>query len=237
MDNFVLHPILGLKTNVPHTDPGLFNWIDERVAQGHCVEGRNLDFNRIQNTCSKSEGMGEWSKDAVGTPSLCQGIFELYDGTNRVIWMVYDGDVYRYASDRDPVEVADGSSTAFALHAIDLYSFIRFGSYMVFADRAEHEPYCSDHNDSALVKLQSSGGPFKFRYLESFARRIIGAYSAETNGNIEIRWYNANPTPNSDCVFAAANQLFVPNDDPITGQSTGLIIMSIIQHRLGSPRF
>ena len=217
MDNFVLHPILGLKTNCPHTDPELFQWISERVARGHCVDGRNIDFNRIRNTCSKSEGMGEWSNDAVATPTTCNGIFELYDGTNRVIWMVYDGDVYRYDSSRDPQEVADSGPTAFASDAIDLYSFIRYGSYMVFADRAEHTPYCSDHNDANLVKLISSGTEFKFRYLESFARRIIGAYSDQTNGHLEIRWSNANPTPNSDCVLAAANQLFVPNDDTVTG--------------------
>ena len=131
--------------------------------------------------------------------------------------MVYDGDVYRYNSSRNPVEVADSGSTAFASDSSDLYSFIRYGSYMVFTDRAEHEPYCADHNDSALIKLISGGTAFKFRYLESFARRIIGAYSDQTNGNIEIRWSNANPTPNSDCEFAAGNQLFIPNDDPITG--------------------
>jgi hypothetical protein len=131
--------------------------------------------------------------------------------------MVYDGDVYRYDSSRDPQEVADAGATAFASDATDFYSFIKYGSYMVFADFAEHTPYCSDYNDANLLKLISGGTEFKFRYLESFARRIIGAYSDQTNGNIEIRWSNANPTPNTSCTFAAANQLFVPNDDPITG--------------------
>ena len=131
--------------------------------------------------------------------------------------MVYDGDVYRYDSSRDPVEIEDAGSTSFASDIGDLYSFIRYGNYMVFADRAEHTPYCSDYNDAALVKLISSGTEYKFRYLESFARRIIGAYSDQTNGDLEIRWSNANPIPNSDCTFAAANQLYIPNDDPITG--------------------
>ena len=217
MKSLILYPILGLKTNVPYTDPSLFKWLGEGVAQSHCVDGRNIDFARTRNACSKSEGLGNWSNDAVATPSYCQGIFELYDGTNRVIWMVYDGDVYRYDSSRDPQEVADAGATAFASDAADLYSFIRYGSYMVFADRAEHTPYCSDYNDANLIKLISSGTEFKFRYLESFARRIIGAYSDQSNGNIEIRWSNANPTPNTDCAFAASNQLYVPNDDPITG--------------------
>jgi hypothetical protein len=117
--------------------------------------------------------------------------------------MVYDGDVYRYDSSRDPQEVADAGATAFASDATDFYSFIKYGSYMVFADFAEHTPYCSDYNDANLLKLISGGTEFKFRYLESFARRIIGAYSDQTNGNIEIRWSNANPTPNTSCTFAA----------------------------------
>ena len=217
MNSLITYPTLGLKTNVPHTDPSLFKWVAQGVAQTHCVDGRNIDFDRKRNTCSKSEGRSEWSNDAVGTPSNCLGIFELYDGSNRVVWMMYDGDVYRYDSSRDPQEVADAGATAFASDASDLYSIIRYGNYMVFADRAEHTPYCSDYNDANLVKLISGGTEFKFRYLESFARRIIGAYSDQTDGDIEIRWSNANPTPNTDCEFAAANQLYVPNDDPITG--------------------
>ena len=217
MKSFVIYPILGLNTNVPYTDSSLLKMIGQNSAQTYCVEGRNIDFSRTRNSCSKSEGKGLWSASAIGTPSYCQGIFELYDGTNRVIWIVYDGNVYRYNSSRVPGEIADAGATAFATGIQDLFSFIRYGSYMVFADRAEHEPYCSDHNDAALVKLISSGTAFKFRYLESFARRIIGVYSDQANGDIDVRWSNSNPTPNSDCVFAAANQLYVPNDDPITG--------------------
>jgi hypothetical protein len=52
--------------------------------------------------------------------------------------------------------------------------------------------------------------------------RIIGLYSDQTNGDIEIRWATTDagailPTPTSDCEFQAADQLYIPNDDPITG--------------------
>ena len=75
--------------------------------------------------------MAEWSNNAVGTPAACLGIFELFDGSNRVIWMAYDGDMYRYNSSRNPVEVADGSSTEFAKDATDFYSFLRYGDLWV----------------------------------------------------------------------------------------------------------
>jgi hypothetical protein len=217
MKSFILYPTLGLKTNVPYTDPSLFRWIDENSAQCYCVDGRYIDLARTRNACSKSEGSTQWSNSATASTTYCLGIFELYDGTNRVMWMVYDGNVYRYDSSRDPGEIADAGPTTFASDISDLYSFIRYGNYMVFADFAEHTPYCSDFNDSNLIKLISSGTEYKFRYLESFARRIVGAYSDQTNGDLEIRWSGSNPTPNTDCVFAAANQLYVPNDDPITG--------------------
>jgi len=219
MRDFTIFPVLGLRTNVPYTDPSLFVSVGDSAAMTHCVDCRNIDFTRIRNACSKSEGRAEWSNSAVGTPSYCLGIFELYDGTNRVVWMAYDGDMYRFDSARDPGEIADAGATAFASDQGDLYSFIRYGNHMVFSDYGEHTPYCSDFNDANLVKLISGGTEFKFRYLGSFARRIIGMYSDQSNGNIEIRWSNANPTPNTDCEFAAANQLYVPNDDPITGGS------------------
>ncbi len=217
MQSFILYPVLDLRTNVPLTDPSLLQPVGQNAVRAHCVDGRNIDFTRTRNCCSKSEGRAQWSNTAIGTPTNCNGIFELYDGTNRVVWIAYDGDVYRYDGSRDPAEIQDSGSTAFASDVGDIYSFIRYGNYMIFADRAEHTPYCSDYNDATLSKLISSGTEYKFRYLESFARRIIGAYSDQTNGDIEIRWSNANPTPASDTTFAAANQLFVPNDDPITG--------------------
>jgi len=168
MNSFYLYPILGLKTNVPYTDPSLLNFIGEGAAQAHCVDGRNIDFGRTRNACSKSEGRAKWSNTATASKSNCLGIFELYDGSNRVVWIVvwivYDGNVYRYDGSRDPGEIADAGATAFASDATDFYSIIRYGDYMVFADRAEHTPYCSDHNDTNLVKLISSGTEFKFRF-------------------------------------------------------------------------
>lgn len=217
MESFYIYPILGLKTSVAQSDASLFQMISQNTAAVHCVEGRNIDFGRTQNACAKSVGQAIWSNSATASTTTCLGIFYLDDGTNVTYWIIYDGNVYRYNGTRDPVEVVDAGATAFASGTMDFYSMIRYGNYFIFADRAEHEPYCSDNNDANLLKLISSGTAYKFRYLESFQRRIIGAYSDQTDGDIEIRWSNLMPTPNTDCVFATTNQLYVPNDDPITG--------------------
>jgi len=109
-----------------------------------------------------------------------------------------------------------GSPVAFANSDDDLYTFIQYGDYTIFTDKGEHTPYKAAHADTELTKLVQSGTEYTFKYLEQFQRRIIGAYSDQTNGDIEIRWTDALPTWAS-LSFAAANQLYKPNDDPIVG--------------------
>jgi hypothetical protein len=224
MESFEIIPILGLMTNVPQDDPALFQQAGDRRALTHCVEGRNIDFGRTRNACAKSQGVAEWSNTAIGTPTNCLGIFELYDGSNRVVWIAYDGDMYRYDGSRDPVEVVDAGPTAFASDSLDLYSFIRYANYMVFSDYGETTPYCAIHNDANLVKLISSGTEYKGKYLESFQRRIFLANITSgitTSGAISILWSDANPVPETGCTFGTgdppSNHLYLPVDDDITG--------------------
>lgn len=226
LKQFVILPVLGLKNDVPPDSSAMMVPVGDNVVKSHCVDGRNVDFSRVNQSCSKSFGRSKWSNTATADATQCLGIFELYDGTNRVVWTFMGdnsskGRIFRYDGSRDPVRISNvvGHSGAieWAYNSDDYYSVIRYGDYMVFADNLEHTPYCADHNDTALIKLISSGTEYKFKYLESWQRRIVGAYSDQTNGDIEIRWSNSLPTPGSDCEFAAVNQLFIPNDDPITG--------------------
>lgn len=226
MESFTIKPILGLNTSVAPNDPSLFQEISPGVYATYCVEGRNVDYTRTRNACAKSVGKTDWSNSAAATLENL-GLFELYDGSNRTIWAFYAteassyGRVYRYDGSRDPVRISDvvGHSGAveWAYNQTDLYSIIRYGNHMVFTDMGEHTPYCSDFDDTALSKLISSGTEYKFRYLESWQRRIVGAYTAQTNGDLEIRWSSVNPVPGTTCTFAAGDALFVPNDDPIVG--------------------
>lgn len=226
MNTFTIKPLLGLKSAVPHNDPTLFQMVSEGTAITHCVDGLNFDLQKKRNAISKSTYMNAWSNTAAASANRCHGIYYLDDGSSTSEWIFTsdgtNGRVFRYDSARDPVRISDvvGHSGAveFAADAMDLYSVIRVGNHMVFSDYGEHTPYCSDSNDTTLSKLISTGTEFEPRYLEYFQRRIIAAHCTDqTNGDIEIRWSGALPTPGTSCEFTAASQLYKPDDDPISG--------------------
>jgi hypothetical protein len=102
-----------------------------------------------------------------------------------------------------------------------LVSCIQVGDYAIFTDKAATlTAYKWKNGDANLTKLIQAGTEFKFRYLAPFQRRIFGAYSDQTNGDIEIRWTQAWTESNyfaSSCTMAAGNQLFKSGNDPIAG--------------------
>lgn len=125
--------------------------------------------------------------------------------------------------------VVDGdlAPVAFANDDADLYSIERIGSYMVFSDFGEHRPYRWKHGDDYLVRLvaaAAAGENYQFRYLMSFARRLFGLHdttSGVSDGDISIRWSDSWPsTAITALTYPSANQLYVPNDDPIVGGKT-----------------
>jgi len=161
------------------------------------------------------------------TNCYCMGMITCITGGEEHKWSFHGDDsglgrAFRWDGNRYPVRISDVaghvSATEFSYDKIKYYSVIDFGGYMIFTDCAITTPYKSDYNDTVLTKLINAGGAteYKFRYLETFQRRIIGAYSDQTNGDIEIRWTDALPDF-ADLEFAAANQLYRPNDDTITG--------------------
>jgi len=221
MNTFKIVPALGLKTNVPENDPTLFKFISDTVALVYCVDGLNVDFASVLNACSKSKGRAAWSNTATAQATKCLGLFEFYDGSNRDKWFVDNGHIYRYDGSRDPQRICDtsacgGTPVVFATGDSDLYSFIKYGNYTIFTDMGETTPYKALHSDTEISKLIQSGTEYKFKYLEQFQRRIIGAHSGQPNGDIEIRWTDAIPVC-ATLDIAVANQLYIPNDDPIVG--------------------
>lgn len=227
MESFTIYPVLGIKNDVPADHPSMFKAIGQNAAETHCTESNNVQYHTLRKACGLSPGRTVYSNTATTTTTNCQGIHELYDSSgNRVIYIFMadgstNGRIFRYDSSRDPVRISDvvghAGAVEFASGDSDFYCPITYGDYMVFTDRGEHTPYYADHNDTVVDKLISSGTEYKFRYLEVFQRRIIGAYSDQSNGHLEIRWTNTNPGPGATCAFAAANQLLVTNSDPITG--------------------
>lgn len=220
LQEFKIIPILGRKTNVPQDDPSLFQFIGDTVALTHDVGGINFDLQRKRNACTKSEGKVQWSNSATAQATRCLGLFELYDGSNYDHIFFDNGKFYVYDSSLDPSDkTATGVTHATGVE--DFYSIIKVGSYVVWADRAETTPYKWKHGDAAATKLIASGTEYMFRYLMPFQRRVIGLYSDQTNGDIDIRYSTDWPTTAITALnFPAANQLWVPNDDPIAGGAT-----------------
>ncbi len=218
LSSFKIIPILGLKTDVPINDPSLFKMAGNNVALTHDTGGQNVSYTRKRNACTKDYGYAEWSNTATAQATKCLGLFELAVGTTLDHIFFDNGKCYVYDNANDPVVKEDSGTTTFANDNKDLYSAIQVGEYMVFADRAEHTPYKWKNAESNLTKLIQSGTEYKFRYLESFQRRVIGAYSDQTDGDIEIRWSTDWPTTAITSLnFPAANQAWIPNDDTITG--------------------
>lgn len=158
----------------------------------------------------------------------CLGLCELFDGTNRDHIFFDSGKFYVYDASKDPQRIEDAGTTTFATDDIDLYSVITFGGYCIFADRGEHTPYKWKHGDANLTKLILSGTEYKFRYLMHLANRIVGLYSDQANGDLEIRWTDALPAW-ATLDFDVAHQLYKPEgDESITGgisvgPNTGLV--------------
>lgn len=207
MRYLTLRPLLGTKNNCPIDSPNMFKVLGENDIITHDAGGQNFDLDREKDSCSKAFGRAAWSSAANASATKCLGLHELWDGTNRAHFYFDNGKVYQFdPTDRDQDDVSN--SLTFALADTDLYSIIQYGTYMVFADHGTTKPYKIDHDDGAVSALITSGTDFVFRYLMNFTNRIIGLYSGETNGDIDIRWTE----PLVGTTFPAANQLYKSGD-------------------------
>jgi len=220
---FAILPILGTKTDVPANDASLFKPITENVFATHDVGGSNFDVSRKRNACSKALGRTRWSKTANAQATKCLGLFELYDGTNRDHLFWDNGKLFVFDAVKAQTDITTAATTYQKADA-DLVSMIKLGSDVVFTDNIDGVTIQAWANGDANAAAAITGGftQFKFRYLEYFARRVVGAYSDQTNGDIDIRWSNALPTAQTDLEFESAAaakdyQLWVPNDDSLTG--------------------
>lgn len=220
MEEFSIIPVLGRKVDVPQNDPSLFMDVGGLIAT-HDVGGINFDLSRKRHACAKANGYSQWSAAANATATNCLGLFELYDGTNRDHVMFDAGKIYVYDSSRTPIATTCAGVTL--KDDTDLYSMIRVGAYIVVTDWAENTPYKWKNADAGFTALINGGTAYKFRYLVNFARRVIGLYCTDDTGapDLSIRWSSAWPsTAITSMTFAATDQLYIPNDDPIVGGAT-----------------
>lgn len=212
MESFAIQPILGLKTDVPQNDPSLMNG-----TACHCVDMLNVDLNRIRRSANKTTGVTKYTVSANAQHTRVVGLFELL-GSGGTDHIVFDnGKFYYVASDRSQTNVDAAAPVTFGQSNDALMSMVQYGDYLLFTDRSRTlTPYKWKNGDANLTKLCLAGTEFKFSYLEKFQRRIIGAYSDQTNGDIEIRWTDALPTW-ATLSFGASNQAFKPGNDSISG--------------------
>ena len=218
MKSFKIIPILGRNTSVPQNNASLFKQAGENVYFTHDVGGLNFDLGRKRKACSKSHGYSEWSNTANSEATMCLGLFETKVAGSLEHFIFDNGKVFYYNATLDPVAIEDAGSTTFANDALDLYSIIQVGAYMVFADQAEHTPQKWKTGDANLTTLIQSGTEYKFKYIAPFQRRVVGVYSDQTDGDIDVRWSTDWPTTAITSLnFPATNQLYIPNDDSITG--------------------
>lgn len=221
MQTLTIRPILGEKINVPQNDPTMLQWIGENQVLTHAVYMNHMDLTRQENACSKAYGKFQWSSSAISGATGCNGLFELDDGTNVDHIILDHGKFYYYNSSRAPTNVDAATPVTFNTTSPALYSLIQYGDWIVIADGLR-TPYVWKHGEANLYKLIDGGGTeYVFKYLIEFQRRIIGIYSDQSNGDIEIRWTDDLPTLHGASLdFASANQLYKPQaSDPFTGVS------------------
>ena len=221
MKAFTIFPTLGRRTDVSPDGHQCFvypNPENPGLAYTYDVGGVNFSIQRERGSISKSVGKLQWSSDS--SDGGCHGMFELYDGTNRNFFVAKGGLLYVYVSAGTKTKITT-PPTLGSLTTQDI-SFIRVGEYAVFTDSKTTTPYKWKQGDGATAsKLCASGTEYKFKYLAKFQRRVFGLYSDQTNGDIEVRWSTAWPdTAIASLNFPAANSVFIPNDDPITGGMT-----------------
>lgn len=222
LSRYTIYPWLGTITAVPADDPSLIQGAGASGGISHDVGGQHFDIRKVRNATSKSDGYIQLTNTACATGGFCQGLFELYDGVERDMIMFYKGVAYRIDSVDgvyEPTRIIPSTLTlddqVFSINCA------QYGSYILFAD-GMHTPYkwCHLYGETPSVtfadKLIQQGTEYKFKYLEFFQGRIIGAYADGTNEDISIRWTDVLPNV-ATLEFDATNQLYKPGTDSIVG--------------------
>ena len=214
----------GLNTKAHQADSSLMRVVDQREipngiamsVETHDVGGYNWDNNEVIGEVKKCDGELKFTTETFSTAGTTQALDLLYDGTNRNMIGVRNGKFYKVDSDYGVTNIDASSPVTF--HTDMPITLLQYGAYIIIASLSL-TPYKWMHGDANLTKLILAGGAteYKFRYMEQFKNCVIGAYSDQTNGNIDIRW--SDPlTAFATFSFPAANQLYKPdNDIGITG--------------------
>ena len=95
MKSFTIRPILGKKTDVLPDDDSMLKMVSQTTAISQDAGGKNYSLKRQRNACVKSLGLSVKTTAANAQKTLCMGLFQLYDGTNRNHFFFDNGKVYK----------------------------------------------------------------------------------------------------------------------------------------------
>ncbi len=225
-----IKPLGGTSAKADPADPSLWSqqqdgsWLSMDVYDPvDATNGYNWDNVTVPGQLRRIMGYANMTSYVTSDYS-CQEYFTLDDGENRNRIAIIGGVVHALpttlavGSIYETSAVHPGTTSTFStvFQKTGLVSAIQYGAYAVISDLTT-TPYKWRHGDAYLSKLIQVGHEYKFKYLEQFHQRIIGAHSDQDNGNIDIRWTEALPSMTT-LSFPASNQIYKPdNDIGITG--------------------
>lgn len=218
---FRTRPVLGLKDDVPASDPRMVEQTEGGMVLTHAASLENVDMTRTRGAVTKSFGAISYLNTAIASPTSCQGLFEYVSGASREHLIWDKGKIYQIDSSLDPQDKSGG--VTFSQAAASLVTAKMYGSYCVFTDLGNTTPYkwAGSGNVSKLIDASGTSGytQHKAKYLEVFQNRIILANitTDATDGDISLYYSGLLPDLTGDVEFPAANQLYRTNDDSITG--------------------
>jgi len=180
------------------------------------VGGSNWDTNKRSGEIQKCAGELQFSTETFNSTGNMQALDLLYDGTNRNMCGIRNGKFYKVDTDRGVTNIDNATPVTF--HTTYPILMCQYGAYFIIPSIGV-TPQKWKHGDANLTPLINAGGAtaYKFKFVEQFKNCIIGAYSDQTNGNLELRW--TDPLPNLSALdFPTANQIYKPDNDlGITG--------------------
>jgi hypothetical protein len=177
----------------------------------------NVTVHERLGTCRKADGYRAYTSAANATHTRCLGLYELKYGAYRDQIVVDAGKIYLIDATLEQDDIT-GAGVTLAADLGDMYAFTRYGQDVVICDNGEHVPYHWEHGDAAIAACNTA---YKLKYPCYLFKRVVAAYSDQTNGRIGLHWADALAAIATNPLCPAANVLYSEGDGGETMASWG----------------